>query len=197
MEQNQTNSDNRYARIKKMLAPPVFEDEEKARIAMILGVILWSVVVVVSILIITWLITGKPHELGPYAFVANTLIIAVAIGLLFLIRIGYLKSAGFVFIVFSWSNITFQAFTSDGVRGSAAIIYMTIMVLSSLLLGWRVSIGIAALSSLFIWILAHAEQIGFMSFQLDGPYEVALEATGMFILTAVFLTLTTTGSAMR
>jgi PAS domain S-box-containing protein len=193
MEQNQTVSGTMYSHIKKMLAPPVFEDEEKTRVAMILGVTLWSVVAVVGILIITWLITGKSHELGPYAIVANAFIVAVAIGLLFLIRRGYVKSAGLVFVAFIWSNITFQAFTSDGVRGSAAIIYITIMVFASLLLGWRTSIGIAALSTLFIWLLAHAEQIGFMSFQLDGPYEVALESTGMFILTAVFLTLTTSG----
>ena len=110
-----------------------------------------------------------------------------------MIRYGYVKLAGFVFVAFVWSNITFQAFTSDGVRGSAAIIYMTIMVLAGLLLGWQASIGIAVLSTLFIWTLAHAEQIGFMSFQLDGPYEVALESTGIFIFAAVLLTLTTTG----
>ncbi len=193
MEQNQTISHTRYSRIKTLLRPPVFEDKEKTRVAMILGVILWSVVAVVSILIMTWLITGKSHELGPYAFAANTFIIAVAIGLLFLIHMGYVKSAGFVFVAFIWCNITFQAFTSDGVRGSAAIIYITIMVLAGLLLGWRMSIGIAALSTLSIWVLAHAEQIGLMNFQLDGPYEVALESTSVFILTAVFLTLTTTG----
>jgi two-component system cell cycle sensor histidine kinase/response regulator CckA len=193
MEQNQNIPDTMCSRIKRMLAPPVFEDEEKTRVAMILGVILWSVVAVLGILIITWLIAGKSRELGSYAFAANTFIIVVAIGLLFLIRYGYVKSAGFVFVAFVWSNITFQAFTSDGVRGSAAIIYMTIMVLAGLLLGWPASIGIAVLSTLFIWILAHAEQIGFMSFQLDGPYEVALESTGIFIFAAVLLTLTTTG----
>jgi len=193
MEQNQTNSDTFYHRIKRLLAPPTFEDEEKTRAAMILGIILWSVVVVVSILIIAWLVTGKSHELGPYVFAANSIIIAVAIGLLFLIRSGYVKSAGFAFVAFCWSNITFQAFTSDGVRGSAAIIYITIMVLAGLLLGWRASFGIAVLSALSIWILAHAEEIGFMSFQQVGTYEVALEATGVFILVVVFLTLITTG----
>jgi len=193
MQKYRTSSDTRYSRIKRLLRPPVFEDEEKTRIAVILGVILWSVVAVVSVLIFVWLSTGKSHELGPYAFVANAFIIAVALGLLFLVHKGHLKSAGFGFVVFSWSNITFQAFTSDGVRGSAAIIYMTIMVLASLLLGWRASIGIAALSTLTIWILAHSEQAGLMYFQLDGPYEVALESTGMFVLTAVFLSLTTTG----
>ena len=44
-----------------------------------------------------------------------------------------------------------------------------------------------------MWLLAHAEVIGFTVFQLDTPYEVALEATGMFILSAIFLTMTTTG----
>jgi len=193
MEQNHTGSHSWYSRIKRLLGSPAFDDKEKTRVAKILGIILWSVVAVVSILIIIWLITGKSHELGPYAIAANTFIIAVALGLLFLIRSGYVKSAGFALVAFSWSNITFQAFTSDGVRGSAAIIYIAIMVLASLLLGWRMSIGIAALSTLSIWVLAHAEQIGLMSFQVDGPYEVALESTGVFILSAVLLALTTTG----
>ncbi|MCP4630938.1 MAG: PAS domain S-box protein [bacterium] len=193
MEENQTISNTWYSRIKRLLRPPIFEDEEKTRAAMMMGIVLWSVVVVVSILIIAWLVMGISHELGPYAFAANSIIIAVAIGLLFLIRYGYVKSAGFIFVAFCWSNITFQAFTSDGVRGSAALIYITIMVLAGLLLGWRASIGFAVLSALSIWILAHAEEIGSMSFQTVGTYEVALEATGVFILIVVFLTLTTTG----
>jgi len=193
MEENQTIADTRYSRIKRLLKPPIFEDEEKARIAMILGIILWSVVAVLSILIIAWFITGKSHELGPYAFAANTIIIAVAIGLIFLIRKGYVFSAGIVFVVFCWSNMTFQAFTSDGVRGSAAIIYTSIMVLAGLLLGWRASLGVALLSTLSLWILAYAEEIGFMSFQMVGTYEAALEATGVFILIIVFLRLTTSG----
>jgi PAS domain S-box-containing protein len=131
--------------------------------------------------------------LGPYAFIANSLIILFAIGLLFMIRSGYVQIAGLSLIIFLWANITFQAFTSDGVRGSAAIIYLTIMVLAALLLGWRSSVGLGVLSTLAIWLLAHAEKIGYTHFQLDEPYEVALESTGTFVLTAVFLTLATTG----
>ena len=180
-------------RVKAMLSQPVFEDEEKTRIARILGIILWAVVVVVGGIILTWLITGKSNELGPYAFLANGVIIGVSIFLLFLIRRGHVKPAGIIFVIFVWANISFQAFTSDGVRGSAAIIYITIMVLAGLLVGWKTSIGFAVLSTMFIWILAHAEMIGFTTFQLDNPYMVALEATGMFILAAILLTLTTTG----
>ncbi|MEJ2283357.1 MAG: hypothetical protein P8X85_07175, partial [Desulfobacterales bacterium] len=179
--------------LKHLLFPPAFEDEEKTRIAGILGIILWAIVAVVGVIITAWLVTGKSDELGPYAFLANGVIIVVSIGLLFLIRSGHVKPAGLIFIIFLWTNITFQAFTSDGVRGSAAIIYMTIMVLAGLLVGWKSSIGVAVFSTISIWILAHAEMVGFTVFQLDGPYEVALEATGMFVLTAIFLTLTTTG----
>ena len=57
----------------------------------------------------------------------------------------------------------------------------------------RPAFGYVDQPPLSIWLLAHAEKIGYMSFQLDGPYEVALEATGMFVLTAVFLSLATTG----
>ncbi len=182
-----------YTRFKAMLSPPAFEDEEKTRIARILGVILWAIIAVVGALIVTWLVTGKSDELGPYAFVANGVIIAVSIGLLFLIRRGHVKPAGLIFVIFVWGNISFQAFTSDGVHGSAAIIYITIMVLAGLLAGWKTSIGFAVLSTIFIWILAYAETIDFTTFQLDSPYMVALEATGMFILAAILLTLTTTG----
>ena len=193
MDNDQTNSDTFFLRIKALLKPPVFEDEEKTRVAYILGIILWTVIAVVCSIIVTWLITAKPDELGPYAFAANSIIILFAVALLFLIRSGYVKAAGIAFVCFVWFNITFQAFTSDGVRGSAAIIYLTIMVLASLLLGWRASIGIAVLSAISIWTLAYIEEAGSMIFQSVGTYEAALEATGMFILTGVFLTLTTTG----
>jgi len=193
MEQQFRSIHSTSTRLKHLLYPPVFEDEEKTRIARILGIILWAIVAVVGVIITAWLVTGKSDELGPYAFLANGVIIVVSIGLLILIRSGRVKPAGLIFIIFLWTNITFQAFTSDGVRGSAAIIYMTIMVLAGLLVGWKSSIGVAVFSTISIWILAHAEMVGFTVFQLDGPYEVALEATGMFVLTAIFLTLTTTG----
>jgi PAS domain S-box-containing protein len=193
MARNQILSGSIGSYLRQVLKPPVFEDEEKTRIAMVLGIILWALVAVVGTLIITWLATGRSHDLGPYAFIANSLIILFAIGLLFMIRSGYVQIAGLSLIIFLWANITFQAFTSDGVRGSAAIIYLTIMVLAALLLGWRSSVGLGVLSTLAIWLLAHAEKIGYTHFQLDEPYEVALESTGTFVLTAVFLTLATTG----
>ena len=52
MERNQTISDTWYSRIKRLLRPPLFEDDEKTRVALILGVILCSAVAVVTILII-------------------------------------------------------------------------------------------------------------------------------------------------
>jgi len=182
-----------FQKLKRLLAPPILETEERTRIARILGIILWAVIVVVSLIIFTWMVTGKTDELGPHALAANAVIVAAAIALLFMIRRGHIHIASFIFVLFVWANITFQAFTSDGIRGSAAIIYLTIMVLAGLLLNWKISIGFAVLSTLCIWALAYAEMAGLTIFQLDGPYEVAIETTGMFILTAVFLTLTTTG----
>ena len=199
MENQSLINNTPWTWLKDLLSPPVFEDEEKTRIARILGIILWTIVAILGALIITWVVTGRSEDLGPYAFVANGIIIAVSIGLLFLTRSGHVKSACLIFVIFLWANISFQAFTSDGVRGSAPIIFMTIMVLAGLLVGWKFSIGIAVISMIFIWILAHAEMIGYMAIQLDQPYEVALEATGTFILAAVLFTLSTTGlsSALR
>lgn len=164
MARNQTSWGTIGNAIKRLLKPPVFEDEEKTRIAMILGIILWAVVAVVGTMVITWILTGRSHDLGPYAFAANSLIILFAITLLSLIRGGYVKAAAFTLVIFLWANITFQAITSDGVRGSVAIIYLTIMVLAGLLLDWRSSVGIGILSALSIWLLANAEKIGYMRY---------------------------------
>jgi PAS domain S-box-containing protein len=193
MEKQMLISNTPWTWIKNLLSPPVFEDEEKTRIARILGIILWAIVAVVGALILIWLVTGRSDELGPYAFIANGVIVFVSIGLLFLIRRGNVKPAGLIFIIFLWINITFQAYTSDGVRGSVGIIYMTLMLLSSLLVDWKTSIVFAVLSIVFIWILAQVEILGFTTFQTPGPHEIAIEATGMFVLATIFLTLTTTG----
>ncbi len=120
------------------------------------------------------MITGKSHELGPYTYLANAAIIAMSIALLFLTYRGYVITVAIIFTVVLWANIAFQAFTSDGIRGSVAIMYIALMVLASLLVGWRSSIGFAILSIGFIWILAYAEMIGSTTFQIDSPYEVAL-----------------------
>ena len=124
MDNQSQFSGSTCTRIKDMLSPPVFEDEEKTRIARILFVILVAILSVVGALVFTWLVMEKSDELGPYAFLADGMIMAVAIGLLFLIRRGYIKSAGLIFVIFLWINISFQAFTSHGVRGSAAPLFI-------------------------------------------------------------------------
>ena len=193
MEESKSHPALIIDRIKRFFAPPTFEDEENMRTARILGIILWAIIGVLGTLLFIWLITGRSSDLGPYAYIANAVIVIAAISLLFLIRHGHVSVASYIFISFLWLNLTFQAFTSDGVRGSAPIIYMTIMILAGLLLGWRASIGFSALSTVSIWVLAHAETAGFTIFQPDQPYQVAIETTGIFVLAAILLTLTMKG----
>ena len=193
MDESNRNDSIQDSWIKNVIRFPVFENIEKTRTAKILVVVLWSMIVLVSGLILTWIVTEKTNELGPYAYLANAAIICFALVLLILIYRGYVMTVGMVFTVFIWANITFQAFTSDGIRGSVAIIYMTVMVLASLVIGWKASIGFAILSIGFVWILAHTEVTGSKTFQIDSPYEVALETSVIFVFAAILLMLTTTG----
>jgi two-component system cell cycle sensor histidine kinase/response regulator CckA len=180
-------------RIAKIFSFPVFADRNKTRTAKILVVVLWTIMVLGCCLILAWQITGKSQELGPHAYLATAGIILWSAFLLILTHRGRVKSAGLLFTLFFWSNITFQAFTSDGIRGSAAILFMTTMLLASLLIGWRASLGLALLNIGVVWMLAHAEAVQLIEFQIDSPYEVALETTVIFTFAAVLLMLTTTG----
>ena len=47
--------------IKKLLAPPSFEDEEKTRIAGMLNVFLWAIILLVGILAVVRLIEANGH----------------------------------------------------------------------------------------------------------------------------------------
>jgi len=178
---------------KGFFQPPVFKDEESSRLAKMLFYILWAIILVVGCILIAWLIRGNLRELGPYAFIANLLVIGISLGLLIVVRKGFIKISSFILVSFLWANFAFQVFTSDGLRGSSTLIFIAIIVLASLLLGWRISIGFTALSIIYCWILAWVEKSGFSTFQIDEPYGLAIEVTALFILTSVFLTLTTSG----
>ena len=193
MTDNDASYNKPESLLKSIFFPPRFEDEEKTRIARILTIITWAIIVVVIGLMLTWLIRGSSEHLGAYAYLANGFIIVMALGILILIRRSYVQAASLVFLCMLWGNITFQALTSDGVRGSVSLVYMLILILSSLLIGWKASIIFSGISVLSIWILAHLERINLMIFQIDEPYQVALETTAIFIVAGIVFILTSTG----
>ena len=88
-----------WKRIRKLTAPPFFEDEDKTRKARMLNAILWAMLVILLILSPFLLAPVKDQETQA-AFTSNVLTLAVAlpvfIGLIVLMRYGYVQLANVI-----------------------------------------------------------------------------------------------------
>src|ERR687889_472113 len=85
------------ARIRKLIAPPVFEnDEEKTRVAAMLNTILWSqLVLMVTINILFAIVTFLTGQALPN-LAASVLAIALFAGMLVLVRQGFVRGISYL-----------------------------------------------------------------------------------------------------
>lgn len=179
-----------FKTITKLLAPPVFTgDEEKTHIAQMLNVILLSVVIFLGGFIAIRVARGlDPVGIQNLSNVSLLLLMLVLLGVM---RRGFVRAASLMLVTLSWANLMYQAWLFGGVRDSAFLAGIIIVLLANLLLGWRAGVAFAVLTIAAGWLMAYAESLGFIAFDLDEAPEVALELTLIFGLSSVFLALTT------
>jgi hypothetical protein len=143
------------------LSPPTFDDAEKTRIAAILNTILLTMATVLGAFLVFRLASGT-DALASFTVYAVGAMVVLALVLVFVARRGHVRAASDICVVFVWVSLTAIAFKNDGARRSAFISYVAIMVLASLLLGWRASVAFALMSIAAMWGLAHAEAMGWI-----------------------------------
>ena len=179
-------------KIISILAPPVFEDEEKTRIVRMLNTILLAMVVLVGILVVSRVIFGDPTD---RSVIINGALLAMAVILLVVTRHGYVRAAAFVLISVGWISLIYLAWRGDGIQGIAFPAVVVIILIANLLLGWKVGVGYAVLSILAGWGLTYAQYSGLVIPEpdVDPLYESAIELSIIFGLVAVIMALTTIG----
>jgi GAF domain-containing protein len=106
-----------------------------------------------------------------------------------MLRTGAVRAAAYVYIGLIWAGSTLLALTGSGVRGIGFVSYFVVMLAAGLLAGTRAAVGIAILSVLSGFALASMEISGRIVYVPDPPMGVALEAAGVFALSAVFISL--------
>lgn len=176
--------------MRQIFNPPVFEDEEKTRMARFLNVTLLAAIAMMTGFIVIESILGA---IGGLAFMSSIFLVFFMVGMLLLLRRGYVKSASFLFVLMSWLDLTFQAWTGEAVRDEAFVALIVILLLANLLLGWRTGVLFAVLSTLAGWVMVYAETIGVIEIsisRLPSAVETALVLTVIFGLATVATTLT-------
>jgi signal transduction histidine kinase len=168
-------------KIRYLLKPPIFEDEDKTRIAGLLHMMLLCLIVFLGAYTLIQILRNESTDLSSF-LTANGTLIGLSAGLLIFMRKGYVRAAGTCFMLFSWINITVQAWLFGGTRDASFAAYGIVIVASGLLLDRWLCIGFAALSVIAGWSLAYAETVEIIAFAPDPPYMLWIDHSLNFVL---------------
>jgi len=171
--------------IRKIFAPPIFEDDEKTRSAYFINIIVLSNIPILLVFIIIRTNTGA--EFFGIANIILSTIIAILIIVWSLMRQGQVRLAGYLHITTIWLASTMIALNGSGIRGTAFTSYFVVMLMAGLLLGWRPAIGFTILSIIATFGLAVAENKGLIDYIPGSAISVAIEGTILFLFGAIFL----------
>jgi two-component system cell cycle sensor histidine kinase/response regulator CckA len=145
--------------LRRLVASPVFEDEEKTRIA---GVLNNISLVVLGILAVIAALTPFVFSTPAYGLVAIGLVALLMLGMQLLIRRGRVRLAGGLFATALWLADTLLIYASGGITGGVSPGYVAIAVLAGLLLGGYAALGFAGLSAVAGLVLVYVEKNGFL-----------------------------------
>jgi hypothetical protein len=151
--------------IKRILAPPTFEDEEKSRVARLLNVVVLAVLAAaITIFVIVAVFYGRssaPDLL--FTSLTAAIFVPLTLGLLLLVRRGYLPIPAIILLTLLWATMSYWVFTVSGISSDSSIIsFPLIIVLAGLLLGGRAAMAYTVLSVLVCSIAYYAEINGLL-----------------------------------
>src|SRR3972149_1518882 len=123
--------------IKRLFSPPVFDNAEDNFRAKFINGFAWIVIVLLSAALIP--------NLGPNADENSPTTIIVVTGLIFVMFLslyalhrGSLHISGLIIVILGWLGLGLQAYTADGVRDVVVIAYISISLLASIIINWRI-----------------------------------------------------------
>jgi len=164
----------------RQLFKPLFGSDHGELIARFLNAIVTSVIVIDTLVIVSVLLDGG-HLLDKTSLVLLSLL-ALQFILLFMLRRGIVTGVAIILIFSAWSGVTYLVWHADGIHDVALFVYVLIILMSALLVSWRISLLVTVLSITTVWIFALAESRGLRTLNLDSPLHFARDLTAIFTL---------------
>lgn len=169
--------------IKSWLTPPDFADEDQNRLAQYLHTILLTSMALILVYIVANMVT-RNQPFSTLQMTTMGLVLYLA-GLLYLLRLGYLRPASMLVLIGGWFTFTYMAWISDGIRDMAVITYVVIILMASLLLGWRTALLVALFSIAAAFFFAYAENTALITPTEDKAMDMARDLSLIFILVVI------------
>jgi signal transduction histidine kinase len=148
-----------FERIHRFLSPPLFDDEEKTRIARLLQVVLLAMIVGTFLigLALPIISPNRLHRLG-----LNIAVIGFGLAHLVLLRRGHVRWAANGFAVFLWAIVTYASATTGGINSTVFAGFVLVIIFAGLLIGPRASLIYAALVPITGLGLMLGERLGWI-----------------------------------
>ena len=130
--------------LRHIFAPPIFEDEEKTRVASLLNSILWAVVVIGTIYTII-----APIILGQFfsAILTSTIVVISFIARIFMTR-GYVRAASVILLIVFDVILALSIAISGGLVGASYFSLVLTTVIAGILLHGRGAYVVAVVNTL-------------------------------------------------
>ncbi|NWF64211.1 MAG: GAF domain-containing protein [Chloroflexi bacterium] len=130
--------------IQQLLSPPIFEDEERTRIASLLNSIIWAVIVIGSIYTL-----AAPILLGQFfsAGLTATVVIASIIARILMLR-GFVRWASSILLVVFDFILVLSIVVSGGIVGASFFSLILTVVIAGALLGGRGAFALSVINTL-------------------------------------------------
>src|ERR1041385_6996396 len=153
--------------LRDFFTAPIFEDEIKTRKAQLLYIVIWGLILVPIPYVLYHLIVSPEHL--KRALIQAGFGEIVNIILLYILRLGYVRTVSIIQVSMFWLFFTVSALTSDGTRGAAYLLgYPLVIVIAGVLLGGRAVMITTVCSLLSGGLMAYAESKGWLAVQISG-----------------------------
>lgn len=176
---------------RKIIAPPIFPDENKSRAAYYIHLIaLFSIPALVVLQVFRLLQGSSLFELSNLVLLSLIVVSSIVWAL---VHSGAVRLAGYLYIITIWLANTLLALNGNGIRGSGFVSYFVLVLLAGMLLGVRTAVGVAVVSVISGFGLAYAETIGMITYASGPAFAVAGEYVFLLFFSTLFLYITVTG----
>lgn len=135
--------------IRKLVVPPVFEDEDLNRRARLLNAMIWPSLAISVGLLVSLAVSGSP----PGVLVSVVAMILVLVASLTWMRTGKVHLAALMFVFAGWTVTVMPAFVQDNLNSPFVLFSIVMVLLASLLLERRYVLIITWMSLLVITLL--------------------------------------------
>lgn len=153
---------------KKILKPPVFDNDFDTHQAYLLNMILWGLIFLA--LLFSIFIPALEPKVATRVFVEIIIVVTLNAFLLYIMRRGYVRQASVIQVVIFWILFTVVAFSGTGLRSEAySFGYLLAIIISGLLLGPKVSLVVAVLSVASGLVMMLLDRVGIIQFAENNP----------------------------